>query len=663
MAQETQEAPAQPTGMGTLPAFVRWSLVVSALLLTAASVNHLFNLGFFMNVRLLEIHYLYVMLLLTLPLVFLVFPCSKSDPYGSTRWWDYFLALLALITCAFFAYYGRSVVNKGWDFAAPLNAVIASFAFWFLLLVAARRTGGWTLFAVILVFSIYPMIANYAPGPIQGFQRSPVETAIFHAMSGESVLGIPMRSFVNLVVGFMIFGVAMQHTGAGPFFIDIAFAALGNVRGGPAKVGVLTSGLTGSMSGSVITNVLTTGSITIPAMKKVGFRPTYAAGIEAAASTGAVLMPPIMGATAFVMATFLATDYTNIVVAAVLPSLFYFFGLFAQIDAYSARNGLKGVPRADLPRIGKVLREGWYFLAVFGLLIWMLLYLKREAIAPFYATALLLVLNQLLSKSRWGRKELMNFLIATGQLFVELVAILAAVGLIVGGLAVTGMSGTISNDLLFIAGGNIFLLLLLGALTSFILGMGMTVTAAYIFLAVALAPALIQGGGMNPLAVHLFILYWGMLSYITPPVALGAFAAATVAGSKPMETGLNAMRLGSVIYFVPFLFVLNPALILQGGWQEIALVLAQALVGVVLIASAIQGYLVGIGSLSTQRLLQWPIRLMLIVGGLAFAVPGGGAMPLGHGAMFALSLALTVPALGLALWINRGLLSSRREPV
>ena len=230
-------------------------------------------------------------------------------------------------------------------------------------------------------------------------------------------------------------------------------------------------------------------------------------------------------------------------------------------------------------------------------------------------------------------------------------------------LSVTGLSGTIANDLIYIAGGNPLVLLLMGAVTSFILGIGMTVTAAYIFLAVALAPALIQGGGMNPLAVHLFILYWGMLSYITPPVALGAFAAATVAGSKPMETGLNAMRLGSVIYFVPFLFVLNPALILQGGWQEIALVLAQALVGVVLIASAIQGYLVGIGSLSTQRLLQWPIRLMLIVGGLAFAVPGGGAMPLGHGAMFALSLALTVPALGLALWINRGLLSSRREPV
>ena len=619
MTQVTQAILEQAVGDGERRGYLRWMLAASALLLSAASINHLFNLGFFINVRLLEIHYLYVMLLLTLPLVYLVFPCSRANPHGPTRWWDLLLAVTALITCAFFVYFGRSVVDKGWDFAAPLHAVIASFVFWFLMLVAARRTGGWTLFAVILVFSVYPMVANYAPGPIQGFQRPPVDTAIFHAMSGESVLGIPMRSFVNLVIGFMIFGVAMQHTGAGPFFIDIAFAALGHVRGGPAKVGVITSALTGSMSGSVITNVLTTGSITIPAMKRVGFRPSYAAGIEAAASTGAVLMPPIMGATAFVMASFLLTDYANIVVAAVVPSLLYFFGLFAQIDAYSARNGLKGVPRPDLPRIGRVMREGWYFLAVFALLIWMLLFLKREAIAPFYATALLLVLNQVLSKSRWGWQELMDFLVATGKLFVELVAILAAVGLIVGGLAVTGMSGTISNDLLFIAGGNTFLLLLLGALTSFILGMGMTVTAAYVILAVSLAPALIAGG-LDPIGVHLFILYWSMLSYITPPVALAAFAAAAIAGARPFAAAFEAMKLGTVIYVIPFFFVLDPAFTLQAGLFESLATVLRAGVGVLLICAGLQGYLLGVG-----RIDSGPIgaiaRLLLGVAGLAFALP------------------------------------------
>jgi len=655
MSQGWQDSSAPPIVARDEPrGYLRWMLAASALLLSAAAINHIFNLGFFINVRLLEIHYLYVMLLLTLPLVYLVFPCSSTNPRGPTRWWDIFLAVLALITCAFFVYFGRSVVDKGWDFAAPLHAVIASFAFWFLMLVAARRTGGWTLFAVILLFSIYPMVAGYAPGPIQGFQRPPVDTAIFHAMSGESVLGIPMRSFVNLVVGFMIFGVAMQHTGAGPFFIDIAFAGLGHVRGGPAKVGVITSALTGSMSGSVITNVLTTGSITIPAMKRVGFRPSYAAGIEAAASTGAVLMPPIMGATAFVMASFLLTDYANIVVAAVVPSFLYFFGLFAQIDAYSARNGLKGVPRADLPQIGKVMREGWYFLAVFVLLIWMLLYLKREAIAPFYATTLLLVLNQLFSKSRWGWHELMDFLVATGRLFVELVAILAAVGLIVGGLAVTGMSGTISNDLLFIAGGNTFLLLLLGALTSFILGMGMTVTAAYVILAVSLAPALIAGG-LDPIGVHLFILYWSMLSYITPPVALAAFAAAAIAGARPFAAAFEAMKLGTVIYVIPFFFVLDPSFTLQAGLFDGLLTALRAGFGVLLICAGLQGYLLGVGRVDSGPAGALA-RLLLGVAGLAFALPATAMLEVPILAALAAGVVLT----GLAVAVI--MVSPRRRP-
>lgn len=597
---------------------VRWLVAASAVVLSVLSVNHLFNLGFFAGIWLLQIHYLYITLLLTLPLVFLIFPLSPANPLGPTRWIDVALAVLSVAVCGFFVIYARDVVERGWDFAAPPPAIVASFGLWLLLLEAGRRTGGWTIFVIILVFSIYPMVASYAPGPIQGFQRTPVETAIFHAMSGESILGIPMRSFVDLVVGFMIFGVAMQHTAAGAFFIDIAFSLLGHVRGGPAKVGVLTSGLTGSMSGSVITNVLTTGSITIPAMKRVGFAANYAAGVEAAASTGAVLMPPIMGATAFVMATFLATDYTNIVIAAIVPSLLYFVGLFVQIDAYSARVGLKGIPTHELPRFGKVFREGWYFLAVFALLIWMLVYLRREATAPFYATALLIALNQLFSRQRWDRAALMNFLVATGRLLIELVAILAAVGLIVGALAVTGMSGTIANDLLFIAGGNALLLLVLGAATSFVLGMGMTVTAAYVILAVAMAPALITAG-LDPIAVHLFILYWGMLSYITPPVALAAYAASTIAEARPIPAAFQAMRLGTIIYIIPFLFVLDPSYILAGGVLDAVLTLARAGLAILFICAGLQGYLLGVGVLAgpTGALS----RVLLCLGGLAVALP------------------------------------------
>lgn len=283
----------------------------------------------------------------------------------------------------------------------------------------------------------------------------------------------------------------------------------------------------------------------------------------------------------------------------------------------------------------------------------MLFVLRREAIAPFYATALLLIINQILPYQRWNWADVKEFFSASAKLFAELIAILAGVGLLVGALSVTGMSGTIANDLIFLAGGSTLVLLFMGAGTSFILGIGMTVTAAYIFLAVALAPALINGGGMDPLAVHLFILYWGMLSYITPPVALGAFAAATIAGARQMATGFQAMRLGSIIYFIPFLFVLNPALILQGSIGEIARVFVQAVFGVVLIAGAIQGYLLGVGNLCRHPFLQWPIRVMLVIVGIAVAIPGGGPVPLSNPQLWSIAAMLGIPAIVLALWTIR----------
>ncbi len=240
----------------------------------------------------------------------------------------------------------------------------------------------------------------------------------------------------------------------------------------------------------------------------------------------------------------------------------------------------------------------------------------------------------------------------TAALFAELAGILCGVGLIVGALAVTGMSGTIANDLIFLAGGNALVLLVMGALTSFILGIGMTVTAAYIFLAISLAPAVISAG-LDPMAVHLFILYWGMLSFITPPVALGAFAAATVAGSKPMETGFQAMKLGSIIYFIPFFFVLNPALILQGDWYSIVKVVITALIGVWLIASGLQGYLAKVGKLDIHPQGKWIIRGLVVAAGLALATPGGGLIPITNYELGALALIMLIPAVAIVMIVNK----------
>jgi TRAP transporter 4TM/12TM fusion protein len=555
----------------------------------------------------LETHYFFALLGFLLPLVFL------ND--RRVKYLDEALALAVVGVCIYFFGQAERILDEGWEFGAPETATVLCVVLWVLLLEAVRRAGGWALFVIAGLFSMLPLVTGYLPGPLSGLPSSFSETAAYHALSIESIFGLPFRAFANLVIGFLLFGIALQFTGGGTFFLNLAFALLGHVRGGPAKVAIFSSGLMGSMSGSVVTNVLTTGQLTIPAMKRVGIPAETAGGVEACASTGGVLLPPIMGSTAFVMATFLEVPYYQIALAAALPALLYFGGLFLQVDATAARRGLAGVDRSELPRILDVLREGWHYLGAFVLLIFLLLVMQREAVAPYVATAALLVLNQLTPAHRWSWDKAVEFFVATGRLLVELLAVLAGVGLIVGALSVTGLSGTLVNDLLFIAGDSIWLLLGMGAVTSFVLGIGMTVTAAYIFLAVILAPALVTGG-LDAMAVHLFILYWAMLSFITPPVALGAYAAASIAGSNPIQTGFAAMKLGSVIYFIPFVFVMNTGLLLKGTAGDILLAFVSAFAGIWLIVAGLQGYLQGVGNVDS-RLLR---ALLLLAGGaLAFS--------------------------------------------
>ena len=657
----------------------------------ALAVNQIFSLKFFAGVVILDNSYLYLLLGLYVSLVFVIFPATRRSPRDRVPWLDILLFALCVAIAVYFALTGLRSIEEGWEFESPTWPVVLAFVMWVLVMEAVRRAAGLAIFIIFGIFSLYPVYADAAfiPDMFTGLSQDLVGTARYHLMSEESVLGIPMRVFGTLIIGFIIFGVTLQTTGGGKFFIDLAFALLGGVRGGPAKVAIVASGLFGSLSGSVVTNVLTTGAMTIPAMKRAGYPGRTAAGIEACASTGGVLMPPVMGATAFVMASFLDIPYLTVAAAAAFPSLLYFFGLFVQIDAYAARHDIRGLPKAELPSASRTLKEGWYYVFAFLLLITLLVYMKREAHAPFYATVALLalsqfgklghrdpwfyilgagivgylavvlgslhfdaayvttapvvaavavlVLSQVPAKIRVSLATVEEFVAANGRLLAELVAILAAVGLIIGGLMVTGMAGTFSGDLVRLAGGNVVLLLLMGAATSFILGVGMTVTAAYIFLAIVLAPALIDLG-LDPIAVHLFILYWGMVSYITPPVALAAFAAASLAGERPIRTGFEAMRLGSVIYFLPFFFVLNPALVLNGSVTEILIEGTTALLGVTLIASGLQGHLVWLGSLG-NAVPALAARGALIAAGLLLAYPEATSNLIG--------LAVLVPALGL----------------
>jgi len=515
---------------------------------------------------------------------------------------------------------------------------------WLLVLEGARRAAGNALFVVVLIVSLYPLYAGHMPEIVTGFSLSFRETASYHAMGSDSIVGLPMRVVGNLFIGFLIMGAALVATGGGQFFINLSSAILGNFRGGPAKVAIVASGFFGSMSGSVVSNVVATGSFTIPAMKRVGFPPQYAAGIEACASTGGVLMPPIMGATAFLMASMLGIPYLQIAAAAAIPSILYYLGLFIQIDAYAARVGMKGLPRQEMPSLWRTLKEGWFYIVVLTVLIWLLLYLRQEALAPFYATALLLLLANFRKETRLYFPRFLDFMVSVGRILAEIVAILAGVGLIIGALSVTGMALTFSADLVEIAGGSLVMLLVMGALTSLILGTGMTVTACYIFLAITLAPAL-AAAGLNTLAVHLFLMYWGMISFITPPVAVGAYAAASIAQAKPMRTGFESMRLGAVIYVLPFFFVLNPVLVLQEATPVSFLIaFGTAVIGTILIAGGLQGYLIGIGSLRSD-LVGWLTRLPLIIGGVLIGWPGVETTVIG--AVLAL-----VPAIGYLI-VNR----------
>jgi TRAP transporter 4TM/12TM fusion protein len=631
----------------TLPRVWQWIIVGFTILSVSLAMNQIFAWRFFIGFTMIEAQYLYAIVAMMFAMVFIVFPTTPRQRRDVVPWYDTAMFVISLAIGVYAVWFSNDIVDQAWEYAAPMHGKLVAVVMWLLVLEAGRRTGGWPIFIIVLVLSTYPIYVHLMPEVISGVPQTPLNTAAFHMYSIESLLGIPMRAFASLVFGFIIFGIALQYTGAGSFFINLAFAMLGHVRGGPAKVAVLSSGLFGSMSGGPVTNVLTTGTLTIPAMKRMGFSAKYAGGVEACASTGGVLMPPIMGATAFVMANFLQISYVEVALAALVPSLLYYFGLFIQIDAYAARYGMKGLPKEELQSVWSVMKAGWIYIFVFALLVFLLIHLQQEARAPFYATALLLVVNQFNKEHRINWDKLRRFVFAIGFLLAELAGVLAAIGLVVGALVGTGMVGTITNDLVFLAGDNTLVLLLMGALTCFILGMGMTVTAAYIFLAIILAPALIKAG-LEPLPVHMFLLYWGMLSFITPPVALAAFAAASVAKADPMATGFEAMRLGTIIYFIPFFFVYNPALLLQGPWGEIAIVCTTAVVGIILLGSALQGYLVGFGRLPSG-LLGMIGRILLGMAGIVCAAPGGEMTGLSHLQLAMIAAALAVPGLLLAL--------------
>ncbi|WP_416390827.1 TRAP transporter fused permease subunit [Alloalcanivorax xenomutans] len=605
--QEDATPPSEATRLGDLYSWQ--SLLFVLLVVGGLAIGLVYIFGITWNgERLLEGQYYWLFIGLFVAAAFIALPARRGQ--NKVPFYDLIAAAVALGISVFFSTHAWDMVQSGWNHI-PMGTVM-----WLLMLEVARRSGGLPFLLVVVLLGSYPLIADRLPGLLMGipydFDRM-IEAHIFRA---EGMMGITTKIVAEIILGFLVFAGVLIATGGGAFFIDLANAGFGRYRGGPAKVSVVASAFFGSLSGSIFSNIAGTGSITIPTMKKVGYPAHYAGAIEACASTGGVLMPPVMGAIAFVMAITIGVDYATVMVAAIIPSLLFYFGLLLQVDAYAARTGLKGVPREQLPSARDVLKRGWPFISVLVFLIWGLLYMRWEYYAPWYACVLMVALSFLQKETRMTPRRLYETLRQIGILVTQTAAIILPIAFVVSALTITGVTGALTSGLVSLGGGNIFLIIFFGVLACFVMGMAGLAIVAYIFLAVTLAPAIIDVGGLNTIAVHFFIVYYAMLSVITPPVGAAAFLAATIAGGKPMQTSFTAMRLGVVIYFVPLFFLFQPALVLQGDLTPLIYVLPSIIVGIMLISGGLEGYLLGAG-----RVRPW-LRFPLIAAGFAFSFPG-----------------------------------------
>ena len=587
----------------------KWIIIVLTFLGCVITINQIFNIGIF-GFRPVSNSYLYLLLGIFQPIVFLMFPFN--DRYKEKIFYpDIIAAITIFFIGIYFSINAENILMSGWDIEAPIFPTVLSIIFIILSLESLRRTGGYFIFSIAVFFTLYPIFADKMPGALWGNTYTLIEAARAHSMGLDSLIGIPMKVAGSLLIGFLIYGVVLSETGGGKFFINIAEALMGSKRGGQAKVAILASGFFGMLSGSPTSNVITSGSLTIPAMKKAGYSSKYAAAIEACASTGGVLMPPVMGTVAFIMASFLNVPYSEILYAALIPGIVFYIALMIQIDLYAARNNLKPINIEDIPSLRKTIFNGYAYILSLICLIWLLLALKLESEAPFIASLLLLVIT-IISKNiifSWQ-----NLFLRTGEIIGRIVSLLSGIGVIIGAMSLTGVGTSLSRELVFAAGGDIYMILIFGALASLVLGVGMTVSACYIFLAIVLAPAIIEAG-VTPIAAHLYVLYWGVLSFITPPVAIAAITASTISKSSALETGVLSMRLGSILFFLPILFVFDSAMLMNGSIIEIMISFMTAIFAIILISASFESYLYFFG------LINKFYRILIFISGFLILLP------------------------------------------
>ncbi|MCJ7596158.1 MAG: TRAP transporter fused permease subunit, partial [Desulfobacterales bacterium] len=485
-----------------------------------------------------------------------------------------------------------------------------------LILEATRRTTSLIVVGMLALFLLYPIFANYLPGPLHGRQQDLPRLIGYMYLYEDGIFGIIMRVITTIVIPFVLFGQFLDAAGAGKFFVDISYALMGRYRGGPGKIAVLASALVGTITGSASGNVATTGVITIPLMKKVGYRPAFAGAVEAVASNGGALCPPVMGATAFIMSEFTEIPYSAVCVSAALPAVLYFLSVFLQVDGEAATLGLKGLPRKELPSIRSVLSKGWFFLVPIGVLLYVLVVLRYHPVmCAFYSIATLIIVSMFRRETRMTPAKILTALEQTSIKLVGQMGIITGAGFIVASVGLTGLGVRLSQMLIQLSGGELIILLILAAAANYVMGMGLPGAASYILLAVLVAPALEQMG-LPMIAAHMFIFYTAMWAHITPPVAPDCFVAAGIAEADPFRVGIISMKLAVVAYLIPFMFAFNPGLLLIGETGAVIFSAVKAIVAIFGLAAGIEGYFYFVGRLNIYQ------RALFLVSGLGLISPG-----------------------------------------
>ncbi len=657
-AAENETGPARTSEPASEPAIhpgVRGLRSTLAILLTLGSLGWSAQVPSWFGVALFTEQFLSAMLGVALALVYIHYPVQRNTERTTLPWYDMILAGLGFGAGWYVAVVYPVLIKQLTGADLPIDALVVSMIFFVLCIEGLRRTVGYSLVIIVLIFVAYALVGHLVPGDLQTRRVGFGQLITYLSLDTSALMGLAMVVGTTIVLTFVFFGQLLLASGGSTFFNDVSLLLMGRFRGGSAKIAITASSLFGSVSGVAVSNIVATGVVTIPMMKRAGFSPKFAASVEAVASTGGQLMPPVMGAVAFLMADFLEMPYRDIVIAAIVPSLLYYVALFIQADFEAARAGITRVPESEIPKAWEVFRIGWLFILPFAGLIVALFTLNWEAEAAAILAAMViailfgnwlvfgiaLLLICVFFALNWSgptalvvavalgvavplrltyrgvsmpARAVFDALITTGLSVLDIIMIVAGAGFIIGVLLSTGLGFALTSLLVDFGSGNLLVLLLISGMLCIVLGMGMPTVGVYILLAVLVAPSL-KDVGVLPLAGHMFILYLGMMSLITPPVAVAAFFAASIAKAPPMATGWYSMRFGWTAYVVPFLFVYSPSLLLQGSTIDLIIDVSTAIAGVWLVSAAIAGYF--------ARILPVADRLAFTLAGAMLLLPRG----------------------------------------